>query len=180
MQVDPVVFLRMIDRTALRRLFMNRAVKSLASVVVVACTLFAIGANARPDAGVNHVKATIGKWITDFNSGDFESFISACAPQTAIVDGFPPYAWQTCAEWISDYQANNAALQATHGTLEVGEPIYEEINGNHAYLIYPATFSDTQQGQPVVYRGTWTITLESKANGWSITGSASAWGVNSL
>jgi len=149
-------------------------------VVVVACTLFPAVANAQLHADAADVKAMIGKWIADFNAGEFESFVSACAPQTAIVDGFPPYAWLTCADWINDYQSNNEALQATHGTLEIGAPIYEEFNGNHAYLIYPATFSDTQQGEPVVYTGTWTITLETKGDGWVVTGSASAWGVNSL
>jgi len=83
-------------------------------------------------------------------------------------------------KWVGDYQTNNAALQATHGTLEIGEPIYEEFNGNHAYLIFPATFSDTQQGVPVVYKGTWTMTLTANGDGWVFTGSASAWGVNSL
>jgi len=149
-------------------------------VFVIACTLFSFCASAQSDAVAKDAKATIAKWINDFNTGDFESFISACAPQTAVVDGFPPYAWLTCADWINDYQANNEALQATHGTLEIGESIYEEFNGNHAYLIYPATFSDTQQGKPVVYRGTWTITLEAQGNAWVFTGSASAWGVNNL
>jgi len=149
-------------------------------VVAFACALFSVGANAAPDADAADAKATIEKWKKDFNTGDFDSFISACAPLTAIVDGFPPYAWQTCADWTSDYQSNNEALQATHGTLEIGAPIYEEFSGNHAYLIYPATFSDTQQGKPVVYKGTWTITLETKGHGWVFTGSASAWGVNSL
>lgn len=160
---------------------MHGGKKYLASLVIaVTCMLFTVGAIAQSDARAADVKAKVDKWIADFNKGDFESFISACASQTAIVDGFPPYAWQTCAGWISDYQSNNAALQATHGRLEIGEPIYEEFNGNHAYLIYPATFSDTQQGKPIVYKGTWTITLETKGDGWVFTGSASAWGVNSL
>ena len=160
---------------------MNHAKKYLAILaIVITGSLFSVGVSAQPDADAADVKALIGKWIADFNTGDFDSFVSACAPRTAVVDGFPPYAWLTCADWIGDYQANNAALQATHGTLEIGEPIYEEFNGNHAYLIYPATFSDTQQGKPVVYNGTWTITLETNGDGWSVTGSASAWGVNSL
>ena len=160
---------------------MNRAKSCLLTfAIAVACTLFSVAANASPDMASAGVKAMIGKWVDDFNTGDFESFIAACASRAAIVDGFPPYAWQTCADWIGDYQSNNEALQATHGTLEIGEPIYEEFNGNQAYLIYPATFSDEQKGTPVVYKGTWTITLEKTVNGWLITGSASAWGVNSL
>jgi hypothetical protein len=44
-----------------------------------------------------------------------------------VVDGFPTYAWQSCNDWIADYQTNNKALQATHGNLEFGQPI-------HAYV----------------------------------------------
>ena len=103
---------------------MNHAKKYLAILaIVITGSLFSVGVSAQPDADAADVKALIGKWIADFNTGDFDSFVSACAARTAVVDGFPPYAWLTCADWIGDYQANNAALQATHGTLEIGEPI---------------------------------------------------------
>ncbi len=147
---------------------------------VGACALLAASAGPAPPSDTAEVKAVIEKWVADFNKADFESFVAACAPRAAIVDGFPPYAWGTCADWIRDYRSNNEILHATHGTLEIGEPIYEERNGAHAYLIYPATFSDTQDGKPVVYKGTWTITLTKTKDGWVFTGSASAWGVNNL
>jgi hypothetical protein len=51
-----------------------------------------------------------------------------------VVDGFPTYAWQSCNDWIADYQTNNKALQATHGNLEFGQPIHEELNAGRAYV----------------------------------------------
>jgi ketosteroid isomerase-like protein len=126
------------------------------------------------------VKAAIRKWVADFNKADFKAFVGACAPRAAVVDGFPPYAWQSCGEWIADYEKNNKALQATHGTLTIGNLIFEEIAGDRAYVIYPATFTDMQKGKEVVYKGTWTMTLRKGKGGWVFTGSASAWGVNTL
>jgi hypothetical protein len=126
------------------------------------------------------VQAVIRKWVADFNKADFKSFLGACDAKAAIVDGFPPYAWTTCAAWIADYESNNKALQATHGSLTIGKVIYEEVNAGKAYVIYPAVFRDEQKGKPVEYKGTWTMTLRKVKGVWLFTGSASAWGVNTL
>jgi ketosteroid isomerase-like protein len=124
------------------------------------------------------VETIIGRWVADLNKGDFKSVVAACAPRAAIVDGFPPYAWQSCADWVNDYQSNNKAIQATLGILEIGKPIYEELNAGRAYVVYPATFSDTQNGKSFVYKGTMTVTLKKTKDGWVITGQGSAWGID--
>jgi ketosteroid isomerase-like protein len=160
---------------------MNGSLKRVRDLLLAAAfvlTIVAAGPACASDA--SDVNATIQKWVADFNKGDLKSVVAACAPRAAIVDGFPPYAWQTCADWINGYEANNKAIQATHGTLVIGKPIYTELMGDRAYSIYPATFTDTQKGKPVVYKGTWTMTLQKTHGGWVFTGSASAWGVNSL
>lgn len=131
-------------------------------------------------ADSDDVKAVIRKWVADFNKNDMKSFVAACSAQAAVVDGFPPYAWQSCAAWIADYEANNKAIQATHGTLTIGKLIFEEITSDRAYLIYPAIFRDVQKGKTVEYKGTWTMTLRKEKQRWVFTGSASAWGVNTL
>jgi len=133
-----------------------------------------------PPTEIEQVQATVDKWVGDFNRGDYKSFVDSCTKTAAIVDGFPPYAWPSCAEWIAAYDANNRAISATHGTLTIGKPIYSEISGDRAYIIYPATFSDVQKGKPVSYKGSWTMTLRKMLDGWTFTGSASAWGDNSL
>jgi len=145
-----------------------------------AIVLAFLGSAAASASDPEVVKATIVKWVADFNRGDIGSFVAMCAPRAAVVDGFPPYAWQSCKDWMNDYESNNKALHATPGTLEIGKPIYEEFNAGHAYLIYPATFTDTQEGKQVTYKGTWTLTLQRTKGKWVFTGSASAWGVNTL
>jgi ketosteroid isomerase-like protein len=160
---------------------MNGRMKRLRDLVIAAtCALSMLAASPAAPSDESDVKAAIEKWVADFNKGDLKAVVAACAPRAAIVDGFPPYAWQTCADWMNGYEANNKALDATHGTLTIGAPIYTEVMGSHAYFIYPATFSDTQKGKPVVYKGHWTMTLQKAGSRWVFTGSASAWGVNSL
>lgn len=102
--------------------------------------------------------------------GAWSAVTVACAPHAAIVDGFPPYAWQTCAGWMNGYEANNKTIQGASGVLSIGKLLYEELHGNDAYVIYASTFSNTQKGKPVVYKGTMTMTLRKTGHGWVFTG----------
>lgn len=126
------------------------------------------------------VKSLVEKLVADMNKGDLKSVVAACAPHAAVVDGFPPYAWPTCADWMNDYKKNNEATHAPLGTLSIGGPKYKEFNGYRAYVIYPVTFANTQSGKSVVYKGTWTMTLLRAKSGWEVTGSASAFSENNL
>jgi ketosteroid isomerase-like protein len=154
---------------------LSRAFTLAASAVLIIATTGTALASDEPD-----VQSLVEKWVADMNKGDLKSAVAACAPQTAVVDGFPPYAWPTCADWMKDYQKNSEATHAPLGTVSIGGPKYREFSGNRAYLIYPVTFSNTQSGKPVAYKGIWTITLRRAKGGWEITGSASAFSENDL
>ncbi|MGH8399351.1 MAG: hypothetical protein ACRETA_14100 [Gammaproteobacteria bacterium] len=157
---------------------MNIAVRLVANAAVCAISMLAATPAFASDA--SDVQATVERWVVNINKGDFKSVIAACAPHASIIDGFPPYAWQTCADWMHDYKANNKTIQANLGTLSMGRPIYSELHGGHAYFIYPVTFTDTQKSQQVIYKGAMTMVLQKAQSGWVITGQASAWGVNTL
>jgi hypothetical protein len=43
------------------------------------------------------------------------------------------------------------------------------------WVHYPATFSDAENGKSMVYRGSWTMTLQKVSGHWVINGSGSAW-----
>jgi len=153
-------------------------------ILTTACGLTILAASPAVASGMSKSKAiiekTIENYVADINKGDLKRIVTACASRTSIVDGFPPYAWQTCADWWKGYESNNKAIGATLGSLSIGKPIYTEVAGDHAYLIYPATFTDTQEGKQVVYKGIGTMTLKKTKHGWIFTGSAWAWGANSL
>ena len=78
------------------------------------------------------------------------------------------------------YESNNKAIKATLGILSIGKPLYVEVRRNHAYLIYPVTFTDRQNGKPFFYKGSMTVTLQKTHSGWTFTGAASAWSANTL
>lgn len=158
---------------------MNVAVRSFRNLIVAgACALTVLWAGPAYASSASDVQTMVEKLVSEINKGDAKSVAAACAPQAAIVDGFPPYAWHTCLDWMNGYAANNKAIHATLGTLSIGKPTYTEVRGDHAYSVYPVTFTDTQNGKSFSYKGSMAVTLQKIARGWVFTGIASAWGTN--
>ncbi len=146
---------------------------SLLGLAAIFASLCASPVHAAQEA---EAQAVITAWVGDFNRGDLTAFTERCAPRAAVIDGFPPYAWTSCADWMAAYASNSKAIRLTDGKLSIGAPVSAFSEGSRVYLVYPATFSDKEDGKPVTYKGTWTITLEKSANRWAITGSGSNWG----
>lgn len=137
-----------------------------------------VAGGASPEKGA--IERTIREYVADINHGDMKAIVAACARRASVVDGFPPYAWQTCRSWWKSYIPNDRSLGATLGTLSIGRLVYGEVAHHHAYFIYPATFTDTQRGNSVVYKGIGTLTLKLTRCRRLFTGSAWAWGANTL
>ena len=150
-----------------------------AAWLIALCAIFApFGASAAIATQESAAEAVVTAWVAEFNRGDLKAFASRCTPRAAVLDGFPPYAWTGCADWMSAYATNSRAIKLTDGHLSIGAPVSAFAEGNSAYLVYPATFSDKEGGKPVIYTGTWTITLQKTRDRWTITGSGSNWGGN--
>ena len=153
-------------------------IKRMQGVTVLAVTaiLASFGASPASASDETDAKATVTDWVGEFNRGDLKAFKARCAPRAVVLDGFPPYAWTSCADWMSAYTANSKAIKLTDGKLSIGEAVSVFAEGSRVYLVYPATFSDKEDGKPVTYNGTWTITLQRIGKRWEITGSGSNWG----
>lgn len=145
-------------------------------VAVVASGLLGFAAQA-PAEDVDTLNAQVHRWTADMNAGNMKAFYSVCAPHVAVVDGFPPYSWSTCQDWMRDYEANNRRIKAPRGTLSIGDPLWSDVSGNRAMLTYSATFTDVQDGKTMTYKGLWAVSLVRTKRGWLFTGSGSAWGV---
>jgi ketosteroid isomerase-like protein len=121
--------------------------------------------------------ATVAKWTSDFNKGDSKAFLAACAPDAVIIDEFAPFIWQganACSVWATANDAENKRLGSTGGVLTTGKPLHVTVTGDHAYVVLPAKFADTENGKPVTQSATWTVTLHKTGTAWSISGSS--WG----
>lgn len=56
---------------------------------------------------------------------------------------------------MNGYEANNKAIYATLGIRSIAKPIYTDVKGDHAYSVYPVTFTDTQNGKTFSYASAW-------------------------
>jgi hypothetical protein len=77
---------------------MRMAIPVLATALAVA-PFAAIPAAASDETDV---LATVKQYNGYFNKSDGDKAVGLCAPQTTIIDEFPPYAWQgatACSDW---------------------------------------------------------------------------------
>jgi ketosteroid isomerase-like protein len=124
------------------------------------------------------VMTTVKEYLADLNNGDAGKFIGLCAPETVIIDDFPPHAWQgptACANWLNGLVAFNQSKGITDEEVTIGEPRRVAVNEGFAYVVLPATYTYKEKGKPVVESGAvWTLALKKIARGWRVTGWA--WG----
>jgi hypothetical protein len=74
------------------------------AILVLAAALAVAPFAATPAAGSDEtdVLATVKQYNDYFNKSDAEKAVGLCAPQTTVIDEFPPYAWQgatACSDW---------------------------------------------------------------------------------
>lgn len=117
------------------------------------------------------VMATINGAVAAFNKGDMKGWTAACAPTTAIVDDFSPYTWSgpaACADWWNAFVAGNKKNGLSWGTVALGTAGHVAVTGNHAYTVFPATYSYKMKGKPAKDSGVFTLVLTKTPAGWLI------------
>jgi len=140
-------------------------------VVTSAACLYAVSASASD-------RSDILAMLTLWNDDDPAKAITACANDAVVIDDIPPYEWRgpgACANWAKDYDRNALKNQISDATGTIGTPKQFIVNGDRAYVVFPATFSYTEKGKPVKNTATVTFSLQKTALGWRIT--AWTWGL---
>ena len=116
-------------------------------------------------------RSDVIKTIVQYNS-NFAATL--CAPQTVIVDDFPPHVWQgadACSNWSSDLDVYNKKRGITFVSIvALGKPWHVTVTGDRAYAVYPTHYFYKLNRKPVTEQGVWTFALQKLAEGWRITG----------
>ncbi len=118
------------------------------------------------------VTATIEHAVVAFNKGDMNAWAAACDSPASIIDDFSPFKWQgsrACADWASAYTANAKKNGITNGVVTLGTPWHVLVDGEHAYVVYPATFTYKQRGKPKTDNATFALTMTNTRSGWLIS-----------
>ena len=151
---------------------MDRRIFGLAAALVVAAPMPA--AAQAPATSKADVMAVVRQFVDAFNKGDVNAMSATCAEQAAIIDEFPPYAWQgpgTCARWASDYDVDAKTNGIADPVVALGKPAHVDVTGDRAYVVGPANYSYKVKGKAAREVGSiLTIALYKGTAGWRITG----------
>ncbi len=146
---------------------LNRlAAVTLAAAIALLCTppILAASNTSGVTAAINHA-------VAEFNQGNMKGWIASCTSSAAIIDEFPPHAWQgpnACADWASAFTANAKQNGITGGMVTLGTAWHVAVTGEHAYAVYPATYTYKQHGKSMKESGTFALVLQRTSTGWLI------------
>jgi len=121
--------------------------------------------------------AAIRQYIQAFNQGDGEGMAAMFAAPGSILDGMAPHLWvgpTVAQDWYRDVLIEGKQHGASDYFLTVGEPLHNNVTGDSAYVVVPATMTFKVDGKQITQTGAvFTVTLREFIDGWRI--SAWAW-----
>jgi ketosteroid isomerase-like protein len=119
----------------------------------------------------------VRQYIDAFNREDVERMAATFAEHGSILDGMAPHLWvgQTAArDWYRDVLIEGKAHGASGYFVALGEPLHNNVTGDSAYVVVPATMTFQVQGKQVTQTGAvFTVALRKVIDEWRIA--AWAW-----
>ena len=121
--------------------------------------------------------AVVRQYVDAFNKGDAKGMAATFAVPGSILDGMAPHLWQgpTAAhDWYKDVLIEGKQHGASDYFVTVGEPLHNNVTGDSAYVVVPATMTFKMGGKQVTQSGAFfTVALRRLAEEWRIA--AWAW-----
>jgi ketosteroid isomerase-like protein len=147
--------------------------RRITTTLVVAMLALGIGAasSVRAAAPTDAPLATIKKFIDDFNKGDIKGAQSTQADDVAILDEFPPHAWNGAGsfdKWLADLQKDAKAKEQSEQKLTLGKTVRSQADGDTAYVVMAGTFAYKEKGKPMKEPGHMAFALRKDGDNWKI------------
>lgn len=125
----------------------------------------------------NDPLAALHLYIDGFNKGDAKVMAATFAVPGSILDGMAPHVWQGATatqDWYRDVLVEGERHGASDYFVTLGEPSHNNVTGNSAYVVVPATMTFKVHSKQVTQSGAvLTVALRKLTEGWRIT--AWAW-----
>ncbi len=120
------------------------------------------------------ITAQVVQFIDSFNKGDVNA---AAATHTekgiVIIDEVAPYLWQghdSFKNWLDDLGKHDKARGITEGKVTLGTVTRVEVEGDHAYVVYPSAYTFKQKGVAMKEAAQMTFAMRKTESGWRING----------
>jgi len=121
--------------------------------------------------------AAVRHYIESFNKGDAKAMAAMCADPMFILDGMAPHVWHgptATGDWHRDVMIEGEHVGATEYFVTLGDAKHNNIIGDSAYVVVPATMTFKLQGKQITQSGAFfTVALRKLNEGWRIA--AWAW-----
>jgi ketosteroid isomerase-like protein len=121
--------------------------------------------------------AAVRKYVDAFNLGDAAGMATTFAVPGSILDGMAPHVWQgptATQDWYRDVLVEGKQHGASDYFITLSEPLHNNVTGDNAYVVVPATMTFKVRGEQVTQSGAvFTVALRKLADGWRIA--AWAW-----
>jgi ketosteroid isomerase-like protein len=157
----------------MKRRDFNRLVLGIGLSPILANRAIAQAAEPSP----NDPMAAVRKYIDAFNRGDAAAMAATFAIPGSILDGMAPHVWQgptAAQDWYRDVLVEGKQHGASDYFVTLGEPLHNNVTGDSAYVVVPATMTFKVQGKQVTQSGAvFTVALRKLPEGWRIA--AWAW-----
>src|SRR5215472_7572364 len=88
--------------------------------------------------------AAVRQYIDAFNKGDLAAMVATFAVPGSILDGMAPHVWQgpsAAEDWFRDVLVEGKQHGASDYLVTIGEPLHNNITGDSAYVVVPATMA---------------------------------------
>ena len=119
----------------------------------------------------------VRQYIDHFNKGDADRMAEVFSVTGSILDGMAPHLWlgpTATQDWYRDVLIEGEQHGASDYFVTLGEPLHNNITGDSAYVVVPATMKFKVQGQEILQTGAmFTVALRKLPDGWRIA--AWAW-----
>jgi ketosteroid isomerase-like protein len=126
--------------------------------------------------------AAVRQYIDGFNKGDVEVMAATFADPGSILDGMAPHVWHgptATQDWYRDVLIEGKQHGASDYFVTLGEPLHNNVTGDSAYMVIPATMTFKVGGKQVTQSGAvFTVALRKLPDGWRIA--AWAWAKGSM
>jgi ketosteroid isomerase-like protein len=116
--------------------------------------------------------SVIRRYIDAFNKGDISALGSCFAVPGSILDGMAPHVWSgptATQDWYRDALIEAEHLDVSGYFVTLGEPLHNNVTGNAAYVVLPATMKFNMKGKQITQSGAFfTVALQKINDAWRI------------
>jgi len=140
----------------------------LRALVAAALILFAGPAFA---SDATDVVAAANAYNDAMNKNDMAGAAKSYALSATIIDEFAPHVWtgaNAFQQWGADYGTFAKAQKMSDPWVTLAKPRHVNVEGDRAYVVFPATFKFKKAGKPVAEPALMTVALVKLDGQWKI------------